>query len=75
MSTLSRRQFLRTDDCRSRRSVGAARIHGRATGAGVVIQDCTFDGVAKPDMLESVKGVELKVVRVNGTLRNEVIGG
>jgi polygalacturonase len=41
--------------------------------SGVTIQDCTFDGVAKGDLLENVKGVELRNVRVNGTLRNEVI--
>lgn len=41
--------------------------------SGVRIVDCQFDGVAKPDLLENVKGVELSNVRVNGTIVNETI--
>ena len=37
--------------------------------SGVRIVDCQFDGVAKPDLLENVKGVELSNVRVNGKSR------
>ena len=32
-----------------------------------------FDGVEKPDVLENVKGIELKNVKVNGEVRNEVL--
>ena len=39
----------------------------------VRIIDCAFDNVAKPDVLEGVKDVELRNVRINGQLRNEVI--
>ena len=41
-------------DSRTRRSLACA------------FEDCTFDGVAKGDLLENVKGVELRNVRVNG---------
>ena len=41
--------------------------------SGVRLEDCTFDGVAKPDVLENVNGVELKNVRINGELKNGVI--
>ena len=60
----------------SRKSQHALLLRGfkNAPISGVRIQDCTFDGVAKADVLENVKGVELRNVRVNGTLRNEVIG-
>jgi polygalacturonase len=39
----------------------------------VRIVDCAFDRVAKDDVLEGVAGVELRNVRINGTLRNETI--
>jgi polygalacturonase len=35
--------------------------------------DCTFDNVAKGDLLESVKGITLQNVKMNGTVRNETI--
>jgi polygalacturonase len=35
--------------------------------------DCTFDNVAKGDLLESVKGISLQNVKMNGTVRNETI--
>jgi hypothetical protein len=41
--------------------------------ANVRVADCTFDGVASPDVLEGVKDLVLKNVRVNGALRNETI--
>jgi hypothetical protein len=39
----------------------------------VRIVDCAFDNVAKADVLEGVAGVELRNVRINGQVRNEVI--
>ena len=59
----------------SRKSQHALLLRGfkNAPISGVTIEDCTFDGVAKPDVLENVKGVELKNVRVNGVLRNDVM--
>jgi polygalacturonase len=59
----------------SRKSEHALLLRGfkNAPISGVRIEDCTFDGVAKEDVLENVKGVELKNVRVNGRLRNETI--
>ncbi len=59
----------------SRKSQYALLLRGfkNAPISGVRIQDCVFDGVAKPDLLENVKGVELKNVKVNGKVRNEVI--
>jgi hypothetical protein len=41
--------------------------------SGVRVVDSTFDGVQEPDVLESVKGIELRNVRVNGELRNTSI--
>jgi polygalacturonase len=60
----------------SRRSQHALLLRGfkNAPISGVLVRDCVFDGVAKPDVLENVHGVELRNVRVNGTVRNEVIG-
>ena len=57
----------------SRKSQYALLLRGfkNAPITGVRIQDCTFDGVAKGDLLENVKGVELRNIRVNGTVRNE----
>lgn len=59
----------------SRKSQYALLLRGfrNAPISGVRIQDCIFDGVAREDLLENVKGIELRNVRVNGTLRNEVI--
>lgn len=59
----------------SKKSQYALLLRGfkNAPISGVRIEDCTFNGVAKEDLLENVKGVELRNVRVNGQLRNEVI--
>jgi polygalacturonase len=59
----------------SKKSQYALLLRGfkNAPISGVRIEDCTFDGVAKGDLLENVKGVELRNVRVNGQMRNEVI--
>jgi hypothetical protein len=37
------------------------------------VTDCTFDNVAKDDVIEGVTGLALKNVRVNGKLRNETV--
>ena len=60
----------------SRKSQHALLLRGfkNAPSSGVRIQDCVFDGVARPDVLENVRGIELKNVRINGKLRNEIIG-
>ncbi len=39
----------------------------------ILVQDCRFDGVAKPDLLESVRNLELRNVRINGKMVNETI--
>jgi polygalacturonase len=59
----------------SRKSQHALLLRGFKTApiSGVRLEDCTFDGVAKPDVLENVNGVELKNVRINGELKNGVI--
>jgi polygalacturonase len=59
----------------SRKSQHALLLRGfrNAPISGVRLEDCTFDGVASGDVLENVKGIELKNVRVNGTVRNETI--
>ena len=59
----------------SKKSQYALLLRGfkNAPISGVRIEDCTFDGVASGDLLENVKGIELRNVRVNGQLRNETI--
>jgi polygalacturonase len=59
----------------SKKSQYALLLRGfkNAPISGVRIEDCTFEGVAKDDLLENVKGIELRNVRVNGKVRNEVI--
>ena len=59
----------------SRKSQYALLLRGfkNAPISGVRIENCTFEGVQKDDRLENVKGVELRNVRVNGVLRNEVL--
>ena len=59
----------------SRKSQHALLLRGfkAAPIAGVRLEDCTFDGVEKPDVLENVEEVELKNVRVNGVRKNGVI--
>jgi len=34
----------------------------------VTLADCTFSGVAKPDVVEHVEGLSMRNVRVNGVL-------
>ncbi len=52
----------------SKKSEYALLLRGfkNAPISGVRIENCTFEGVAKGDLLENVKGVELRNVRVNG---------
>jgi polygalacturonase len=59
----------------SRKSQHALLLRGfkGAPISGVRLENCTFDGVEKPDVLENVKEVELKNVRVNGEVKNGVI--
>ena len=56
----------------SRKSKYALYLRGfpRAPIVDVRMVDCTFDGVAEPDVLESVRDVTLENVRVNGRLWN-----
>jgi polygalacturonase len=42
------------------------RGYPHAPITGVRVSDCRFDGVEKPDVLESVKGLELTNVLING---------
>jgi polygalacturonase len=49
------------------------RGYTHAPISGVRIADCRFDGVAKPDILEAVKDIELRNVSINGRLMNERI--
>ena len=62
-------------DVTSRKSQYAFLLKGypRSPISGVRIRDCTFDGVARADVLEAVRDVELTNVRVNGQVRNERI--
>ena len=39
----------------------------------VRVSDCTFDGVQSPDVLEGVRDLVLKNVKINGRVRNETI--
>jgi polygalacturonase len=59
----------------SRKSQYALLLRGfrQAPISDVRIVDCTFDNVAKPDVLEAVKDITLTNVKINGTLRNETI--
>jgi polygalacturonase len=59
----------------SRKSKYAFMLRGFAESpiANVRVTDCTFDGVASPDVLEGVKDLVLKNVRVNGQVRNETL--
>jgi polygalacturonase len=62
-------------DVTSRKSQYAFLLKGYARSpiSGVRVRDCTFDGVARADVLEGVRDVELTNVRVNGQVRNERI--
>jgi len=59
----------------SRKSKYAFYLRGfaRAPIVDVRIADCTFDGVAQPEIVESVRDLALSNVRINGQLRNERI--
>jgi hypothetical protein len=53
------------------RNVLRLRGYARSPVTDVRVIDCTFEHVAEPDVLESVRDVVLTNVRVNGTVRNE----
>jgi polygalacturonase len=57
----------------SRKSEYALLLRGyeRAPITNVRLSDCRFDGVAKPDVLEHVKGLEFDNVTVNGQPRRK----
>jgi hypothetical protein len=59
----------------SRKSRHALVLRGFRTApiTDLHLEDCVFDGVAGDDVLENVMGIELKNVKVNGQLRNEII--
>jgi polygalacturonase len=59
----------------SRKSKYAFMLRGFAEApiANLRVSDCTFDGVQSPDVIEGVKDLVLKNVRVNGTSRSETI--
>ena len=59
----------------SKKSKYAFMLRGFAQApiANIRVSDCTFEGVASPDVLEGVKGLVLKNVRVNGQRRDETL--
>jgi polygalacturonase len=59
----------------SRKSKHALLLRGYAHDPirDVRIVDCSFDGVAKPDVLEGVAKLTLRNVRINGQRRDETI--
>jgi hypothetical protein len=59
----------------SRKSKYAFMLRGFAEAPirNVRVSDCTFDGVESPDVLEGVKDLVLKNVRVNGQRRDETV--
>jgi hypothetical protein len=59
----------------SRKSVYALLLRGykNALISDVRLADCTFENVAKADILENVKDVRLTNVRINGKTFNESI--
>jgi polygalacturonase len=58
-------------DITSRKSQYAFLLRGydRSPITNVRVSDCTFDGVASPDVVEAVRDLVLTNVRVNGELR------
>jgi hypothetical protein len=42
----------------------------RGTIADIRILDCTFDDVAKPNVVERVQGLRIQNTRINGKLVN-----
>ena len=59
----------------SRKSTYGLLLRGYAHDpvTGVRLKDCTFDNVAKPDLLENVKDIVLANVTINGKLLNQTI--
>jgi polygalacturonase len=59
----------------SRKSKYALLLRGFAHDPiqDIRLVDCTFDGVASPDVIENVTGLKLENVRINGQVRNETI--
>jgi hypothetical protein len=59
----------------SRKSKYALLLKGYAESpiTDVRVVDCTFDGVAEPDVIEGVRDLRLERVRVNGRVRTEQI--
>jgi polygalacturonase len=57
----------------SKKSEYALLLRGytHAPISGVRISDCRFDGVAKPDVIEAVRDLELANVAINGKVLNE----
>jgi polygalacturonase len=62
-------------DVTSSKSQYALYLRGfpRAVIQDVRLTDCTFENVAKPDLIENVRDVVLKNVRVNGTVISKSI--
>ncbi len=60
---------------KSRKSQYALLVRGyrHAPISDVRLTNCAFDNVAKPDVLENVKGIVLNKVRINGKVLNETI--
>jgi len=60
----------------SKKSKHAFLLRGFAESpiSNIRVTDCTFDGVASPDVLEGVKDLVLKNVRVNGQLQEGTFG-
>jgi polygalacturonase len=59
----------------SRKSKYAFLLRGFAESpiSNIRVSDCTFDGVESPDVIEGVKDLVLKNVRVNGQRRDETL--
>ena len=59
----------------SRKSVYALLLRGykHAPVSDVRLTNCSFDNVAKVDVLENVKDIVFERVRINGKVRNENI--
>jgi len=49
------------------------RGYSNAPITGVSLNDCRFDNVAKPDVIQSVKDLSLRNVTINGKRFNEII--
>ena len=45
----------------------------RAPITGLRVEDCSFDNVAQPNVLENVRGVTLRKVRINGRFADETV--